>query len=348
MEVRCYDTALNLKHIIENFTSLQWERKYNECGNFSLVAPLTKENREALSLDSIVWIRGKPDGGIIESISMTTTDGVDTITASGRFLPGIMARRLIYPTFNFSGRVEQVMRDMFSQAVGFPGVVLGPDNGFTETVESIQATYKELLVYEQNLAKSANFGIRFTPDDRTQKITFNIFKGVDRSLNQSERPRVVFSDEYENLTSVDYTDSTQLHHNVCVVGGQEEQDYKVYETVGETGSTGFNRREVYFEGDVQSNGMTWAAYIAALRQRGQTILDQSLESESFQCTTQFNGNFKYGVDYDLGDIVSIYKRDWGIERDMRITEAKEVYESELPKIELVFGNPLPTKINWEV
>lgn len=348
MELRCYDTGLNLKSVVENFTSLQWTRKYNECGDFSVTAPLTESTKNAFSVDSIVWVKGKPDGGIVESITMNSEIGSGTITASGRFLPGVMGRRLIYPKFNFSGRIEEIMREMFSQAQGFPNIVLGDDNGFEDELESVQASYKDLLTYEQNLAKSANFGIRFRPDDREKLITFEIYKGLDRSLNQRERPRVVFSDEYENLANVKYTDNTSLHYNVCVVGGQSNQDYKYYETVGDDTTTGYNRREVYFESDVQSNGLTWEQYVAALRQRGQTILDQSLESESFECSTQLNGNFKYQVDYDLGDIVSIYKSAWGIERDMRITEVREVYETEQPRIDLVFGTPLPTTINWEV
>lgn len=38
-------------------------------------------------------------------------------------------------------------------------------------------------------------------------------------------------------------------------------------------------------------------------------------------------NFSYKKDYDLGDIVTVRKKAWGIEMDKRITEIQEIYEN---------------------
>lgn len=349
MEVRIYDENLDLVQIVENYSSLIWTRGYNTCGSFSIKAPLIEQNINALKIGRIVSIKGKPEAGLIENLTLSTVGFDSDLTATGRFLDAIMDRRLVYPKFTFSGNVEGIMREMFSQAKSFPGVVLGTSKGYTETMDSMQATYKSLLTYEQNLAQSVNYGIRFVPDFTNKTITFDIYKGVDRSLNQSDRPRVVFSDEYENLSSITYKNNDQLLKTVCVVGGQGEETYKVYETVGDTGSSGFARRETYYEAsDVSSEGLTWAQYIAALRSRGQLVLDQSKESETFECTIRMNGNFIYEQDYNVGDVVSVSKEAWGLEKDYRVTEAREIYETEVPKVELTLGTPLPTTINWEV
>lgn len=54
----------------------------------------------------------------------------------------------------------------------------------------------------------------------------------------------------------------------------------------------------------------------------------------------------YGRDYDLGDMVTLQNKDWGITMDARITAVKEVYEAgRSPRIELTFGNDRPTLID---
>lgn len=346
MEIRIYNNDFNLISIIENQISLLWNRKYSECGEFTLTVPITPENVKALKLGNLVWVRGKADTGMIETLTFDSDS--NTLQADGRFLLGVMDNRLIYPAFSFTGKTEVCMRTLFSQMIDEPWIELGELQGFEEEIE-LYALYKNLLTYEQNLAKGAALGMRFRPLFGQKKVVFEIYKGLDHSINQRERQRVIFSEEYENLESATYTESVKLEKNICVVGGQGESEYKVYVTVGDTGQTGLNRREVYQEAtDVGSEGLTWQQYLKALEERGQMILDQSQKSDSFSFITTANGNFKYGIDYDLGDVVTIKKESWGLQEDMRISEVNEIYESEVPKVEITFGTPIPETITWEV
>lgn len=50
-----------------------------------------------------------------------------------------------------------------------------------------------------------------------------------------------------------------------------------------------------------------------------------------------NSPFKYEIDYDLGNIVTIQNREWGVTRDVRIIEIREIYESGGVQIEATFG-----------
>ena len=59
-----------------------------------------------------------------------------------------------------------------------------------------------------------------------------------------------------------------------------------------------------------------------------------------------SGNFKYGSDYDLGDIVTVRKDSFGVSKDLRITEINEIYENGIYKITPTFGSPLPDSIDW--
>lgn len=55
--------------------------------------------------------------------------------------------------------------------------------------------------------------------------------------------------------------------------------------------------------------------------------------------------FKYQEDFELGDIVTIQNKDWGVTMNARIIEAQEVYEESGFNLELTFGNKIPTLID---
>lgn len=347
MEIRIYDPNMDFKGIIENQSSLIWTRRYNESGEFELHAPVTADNVNLLRLGNLVWKRDAVDAGVIESIYIEETTLKNEITAKGRFLTSYMDRRLIRPTFNFSGKVEIAMRTILTNAVEIPRVQLGELMEFDETVE-FQATYKNLLTYESKLAKSANFGYRFRPDFNNKVIYFEIYKGLDRSIHQSDRNRVIFSEDYSNISEADYEENEQVYSNICYVGGQGEGANRTYVTVGDDTLVGLARREMYKNGsDISSDGLTTAQYLDKLRQRGYEALEDNAFYNYFECKTVPEGNFKYCTNYDIGDIITVSKINWGISQDLRLSEINEIYEYGNQVIEPTFGNPLPETVDWE-
>ena len=56
-------------------------------------------------------------------------------------------------------------------------------------------------------------------------------------------------------------------------------------------------------------------------------------------------NFKYGIDYDLGDTVTVTKKSWDINQDLKITEIMEEYAGGKMTVIPTFGNPLPG-LDW--
>ena len=322
MEVRIYDRDLNFKGVIENHTSLIWTRKYYEPGNFEIHAPITEQNLRLLAKGNIISKRGSSEAGVIEDIENEESDLKNEITAKGRFLSSYMDRRLIKSTVNFSGKIEVAMRNLLSGVTAIPLVELGTLNGFTETVE-FQATMKNLMTYETKLAKAGTIGYRFRPDFRNRKIIFETYKGTDRTTAQGINSRVIFSESYNNLNNVIYKYNDQQYRTKAIVGGEGEGAARVYVEVG--GGTGLDLREIFVDAkDIQSEGLTDAAYKAALAQRGRETLAANVVSESVECETEADINFKYKTHYDLGDIVTVKKKKWGIVLNQRITELQEV------------------------
>ena len=347
MEVRIYDAQMNFAGLVENQTSVLWNRKYFEAGNFELYCPVTVNNQSLLKRGNLVWIRGAAEAGVIESLTIEQNDIKNQITAKGRFLESYMSRRLIRPTYNIqNGYVETAMRAILSNAEPIPLVQLGEVQGFTETV-SFQATYKNLLDYETKLSKYSNIGFRFRPNFTDKTITFELYKGLDRTFNQTDRNRVIFSEGYNNLQQAKYTENDQLLKTVCYVGGEGEGSARTYAIAGDDTLIGLARREVYVNAsDIQSEDLTHDEYMAALVQRGNNELQHDSLVTSVECTTDANSNFKYKTNYDLGDIVVIRKENWDLSIDLRMTEITEIYEYGEMKVSPVFGNPLPSTIDW--
>ena len=347
MEIRIYDAGMNFQGIIENQRSLLWNRQYNETGDFELHCPVTPYNINLLRRGNLVWKRGSADAGIIESRHIEEDADTREIVASGRFLTAYMDRRLVRPLFNFSGRAEVAMRTILSNAVAIPHVQLGTLQGFTETID-FQATYKKLLSTEQKIAKQCQLGFRFRPDFTAKTITFEVYKGLDRSMAQPDRARVIFSEDFRNLNRAIFEENDQVYSNVCYVGGKGEGSERVFVTVGDTTSTGFERREVFVNGsDISDENLTNAQYLEALRQRGREKLAEMAYYQSVECEAIPCGNFEYGVDYDLGDIVTIKKESWGIAQNLRLSGVTEIYENGTQTISPVFGEPVPVTANWE-
>lgn len=346
MELRIYDLDLNRKGVIDNFQSLIWTRKYYESGTFEIYAPLTQSNIDLLKQERLVAKDGSIEVGIIESIELTDQANKKQIVVKGRFLSSLLERRLIKSTFSFNGLTEVAMNDLISVVEPIPNLSTTALNGFTDKV-TFQATMKNLLTIMTKLSKTSNIGFRVATDFVNKKLTFETYKGIDRSASQSANNKVIFSENFENINDTSYSYNSTLYKTKVFVGGEGEGPDRVYVELG--GGEGYDLREVFVDAkDIQSMEFsTNDEYLDALKQRGQEKLSSMVEVEAFDYQTSAMGNFKYKKDYDLGDIVTIRKESWGISLNKRITGIEEVYEQGGVIINPTLGEPIPESITWE-
>lgn len=346
MEIQVYSRNLYKKGTIENHTSLQWHRKYYECGTFELHAPVTNKNLKLLQPGNIITIGNKKEAAVIRGDqSEEESTLVNEIVRNGYFLPAYFGDRLTGPTFNFSGTVEDAMRYMINRAEEIPLLQIADGIGDQTKIE-FQATYKNLLSYMAKLARYAEIGFRVVPDFKKKKITFETYKGIDRTQKQGKNPRVIFSESYKNLNQAKHNYSDESYVTKVIVGGAGEGENRVYVTVG--GGTGFDLREYFLDAkDINRDELTDTQYLAALRTRGEEFLAEHGICENFEAEAEADVNFTYGKDYDLGDIVTVKKKKWGKIQNLRITEICEVYEYGGMYVVPTFGDALPTTINWD-
>lgn len=343
--IRVYDKTLRFLGVIENHTSLIWTRRYFEPGEFELHAPITDRNLELLRPGHILIKRGDDEAAVIEDREDEESNIKNEITRGGRFLTGYFDRRLCgKTTINFSGLEEVAMRQLTTSSDAIPLMQLGTLQGFTERVE-FQVTMKNLCTYLTKLARASTLGYRVRPDFKNKKLLFEVYKGVDRTLSQGVNARVIFSEAYQNINNAVYKYNDQNLRTKAYIGGQGEGAARVYEVIG--GGSGLDLREVFIDAkDLSDENLTETQYRAALRQRGHEKMAEYVVAESLECETEPHINFRYKEHYDLGDIVTVEKRGWGIKMDKRVTELQEVHQYGGMFVAPTFGEPMPETIDW--
>ena len=346
MDLYIYNPDIELQGVIDGYSSLRWRRRYFEPGEFEMHCPASDSNVALLTEGNIVHRLDRQEAGIIEGIAIATSDtGGDEITATGRMGSSMLDRRIITPTINFTGTVEDAMRKIVSDNAitnrPLPRLVLGDAAGLTPTAAG-QVTYKTILYAIEALGKAAPLGFRVRLDVPDRQWIFEVYDGVDRSVTQTARPYVLFSDEFKNIDSPSYVLDTTGYSNYAVVGGEGEGSVRTVVTVDQTG--GGERRELWVDAkDLQKGDLSDTDYQAQLRQRGAEKLAEAVRSESFSAAAVDTGNFAYLTDWDLGDIVSF--ECWGLRLDRRITEVEEVDEGGVVTVTPTCGSPLPETLD---
>lgn len=349
-QVKVYDINLMRQGVIDVYRSLIWTRKYKEAGTVELHAALNSKNLKLLQRGHIVTMTGTVESAVIEG--MAADDYSNEITATGHMLSSGLSRRGIKTVVNVSNETyEDVMRKLvdisaINSSNPLPGLALGERKGLGGTV-TLQVSYKDLYTYLIKLSACSNLGFRIRADYKEKKFYFEVYEGKDHSKNQTGNKRVIFSEVYRNINKTTFTTNEQNYKTHAVVFGDGEGTARtVMEATIDEAATGWERREIMVDArDIKRDGLTEAQYKSALIQRGTEKLAEYGIVECLEAVTLPNMNFTYKTDYDLGDIVTVDKKAWGIKMDKRITEIQEVYENGGLSIVPTFGEPLPDKVD---
>lgn len=154
-------------------------------------------------------------------------------------------------------------------------------------------------------------------------------------------PIVLFSPEYGNFLSGTYTFDKTNYKNVAMVAGEGEGASRKMAAVGN--ASGRSRYEVFVDqSSLSSNDgeISDIDYMIQLRTAGEEKLAEYGTSETYESTVDPEGNYQYGIDYNLGDIVEV-ENEYGLTSRVRITEVIESEDENgytcIPKFENVEG-----------
>ena len=345
MQIEIYNmTVLNdklnisLEAVCDSFSSLLWDIEYYKCGAFEVYIAASPRNIEIFQTGRIV---GRDDDkehfGLIESVELETDaeDG-DYLIVKGRFLMCLLEKRIIYPTLNFTtmtayGIIIQKAVENNALTSGnrlIPGLKLEEIQGtcWSQTTK-LQVSYENLMKWIfticEKIGGTAN--IRLSKIDNEQyEMIFELSQGTDRSILQKINPHIIFSDRYNNLLSFTYFTDTSVKKNYAYVLGKGEGE-KRKRTIYFEGSepSSLDRYEVYVDAkdisdeeqiDNETRPLSDAEYSELLKEKGkQSLVPITMRSES-QIAVQ-STQFQYGVDYFVGDFVTVEHHRFGIRQN---------------------------------
>ncbi len=369
MELYVFNRDLELIGIIETFTSLRWVRRYYKTGEFELHCALNSDTLSLLQRDNIIYKKDDVEAGYIETRQLKIgTDGQELLEVRGKFLTNYLDRRISWDRVNFVGRTEELMRKLVLDNAINPSIasrkisnlILGGIKNYAEDIK-YQNSFGNILEQLENISSTSNLGYRNIMNIKDKKIIFEVYKGIDRTVNNGTIAPCIFSRDFENILEQEYTDSLNNYRNTTLIAGAGEGSARKLTSIEE--GQGLDRYELYVDArdiqntkqveknDSEGNTVTedvpisWEEYRPMLLQRGKEKLSECEEIQTFDSKVNTRGNNVYKKDYDIGDIITVADKKWGLQLDTRITEIEEIYEGGKVEINPTFGNNIPTLVD---
>lgn len=333
MDLIILDTNLDAILPIDNYKSFIWTDRYYSYGDFELYATISEDLIKYIKQDYYLINRESEHVMIIEKIliSSDVEDG-NHITVSGRSLESILDRRIVWGQKTLRGNLQNGIKTLLDECIISPTdkdrkidnfiFEASTDPAITGLTIDAQYTGDNLYDVIQKICEERNIGFKITLNDNKQFV-FKLYKGTDRSYDQTDLPYVIFSPNFENIINSSYIESRASFKNITLIGGEGEGAARKYTTVGS--GVGLNRRELFTDArDISSDVgdgviLTNEEYIAELQQRGKEKLIEKPEVISFEGQVETTLMFKYGEDFFIGDVVQIAD-EYGHETKARILE----------------------------
>lgn len=350
--IRVFDKDLNFLTEIDNYESLQFTRRYYSYGDFEINININKNNTEYLQKDNIILL-GKDTNkiGIIKHKEIEISeDGKEseTIKVIGYTIDYLLGYRTMTPPSGqpqntISGNSETVIKHYINDYIINPINIERKIDLFNLTNNqnrginiSWGSRFKNLSKELNNICLYSGLGISAKLNTSTMKIDIDVFEGKDLTAGQLINNPVIFSHDFDNIKTQHYVDSDLNYKNYAYIGGQGEGVDRTIVEIGD--ATGINRIETFIDARDISE-------IADLEERGRQALVEFGQVKTLEGDMLQSNSFVYEQDWDLGDIVTVFDKKWGVTMDTRITEVKEIYEPDGFNIEVVFGNNVPTLID---
>lgn len=344
MNVYILDREFNKVGIIDDYVSLIWRPAYYSVGDFELYMRASSE-AVALLQKNYYLVREKDmavdESGnttyknvmIIKKFHLSTdAEAGDFLTYTGRELKFILHQRIIWKQTNLNSKVEYALRRLVKENAieptdsnrVIPALTLGEETGLTATIrKQITGAYLDESI--EGICATCGYG--WTVYIENASMVFSVYQGVDRSYNQNGIPYVVFGDRFDNLLNSEYELNSEEYANTNLIAGEGEGTARIYTTIG-SDNVGLDRYELFTDArDISQNKetedeITLEEYLELLQERGAEKLASRVITEGFTGEVLSDLTFKYGIDFFLGDTVTVMN-SYGISKNVMVLSAIE-------------------------
>lgn len=378
MELYIFNKYLELKGILDTFISLRWIRRFHKSGEFQLNCMFDINTLNLLKPENIIYRKDDLEAGYIETLQIKLNEtGQEYLEIKGKFLTNYLNSRISWERIKFDGGLESLIRKLINDNIINPkninrkisNLVLGDIKGFNENIK-YSDSFGNILGQLEKISTTNNIGFRNILDIKTKKIIFDLYKGVNRTANNSSIAPCIFSREFENILNQEYVNSFNNYKNTTLIAGAGEGSARKI-TYMENG-IGLDRHELYVDArdisdkeektrmvedrDLEGNiigeheetyeaEIPWDRYEPLLLQRGKEKLSECKKIETFNSKINIQSNNVYKKDYDLGDVVTIRDKKWNLMINERITEIEEIFDNNGKSVNVMFGNQIPSIID---
>lgn len=337
MSLELYTPDYSNRYEISHAISVQMSEYYNEVGKLILVMPVNDYNIEALKNDSVLYDTVKKAAFILKNVKTDTPQ--NRITANGYTTNHLLNSRVIaspVAVTNVESGVYTIVNDNLR---GMSRVSTAAAKGLTEETE-ITLYGKPVLEQIMPVLSSVDLGQRMVWNHRTEKHTFEVYKGKDLT---SGIHSVVFSDEQGTARDLVINDDVSTFKNVAYVVSKfkdGDTEKELVEIVGD--ATGDDRHEQWFEVSLtKEEDETEEQFRARMRVHGAMELGKLIRRQSFSVVID---PAELGVLYNIGDLVSCVSQRFGVKFNARISGMKYKKDANSETTEVVLGEPKLTAI----
>jgi len=344
MEVYTLDSLLRRTQVVDQFDSLVWTERFQDIGDFELNVVSDAKNRslfrpgtQLATNDSLRVMTVK----IVED--HTDDEGKEMLKVVGDSLEQILEDRVVKDTlvsqfseWYLTGTPGDIARMMFDRVCRqgalsladkipflMPGTIF-PEDTLPEPTTPIlwSQAPDSLLTALRNVCQTYDLGFRLVRNFDMSQLYFDIYPGNDRTSRQNELKPVIFAASLDSIQNTTEYSTIAGSKNVAYVFTEvaSEQQYEiVYGENVDPDISGFERRVLYINatdinGDVSADDIS-----TQLIQKGVEALQNARALELFDGEVNQHNQYKYGVDYELGDIVELRNKD-GVVTYKRVTE----------------------------
>ena len=349
---------------ISDYDSLEIERNYYSVSKMVLRVPKTMENADLLRKGNLLALTNNPTYPyIIEHFGSIKEGRKEIIEVYAYSLNYLLSFRTVPTQTVLRGHVEDVVKELIRINAINPSdpnrvipLLSLEDNLFSGINTIISKTGSNLLEHSFDILKEFEFSLDLIVDyqagsTNVSNIKVMTWRGNDRSINQSTLPRVMFSQDFDNILSQNYYNSDLDLKTVAYVAGEGEGVNRAIQQVNN--ASGLFRREqyvdardlqrTYFDENGDQQTLVEDDYLSSLTNRGLENLSNRLTVESFEATVD-DVQYRLGTDYGLGDLVTFQDSELGVTLNVRVTSIKTISNKEGVTHTPSFGTGIPNKL----
>ena len=320
---------------VRSISSLQWMECYQSVGEAKLVCAATPINRQIL-FNGVLLLNTDRPGLLAQVQAVEIDDDMQTakMTVRAKLTAYRLKGRVLMHTADISAAEAGVLQAVRANLRGVP-LEVAPAKGLPERYDG-QISWGSLLDMAEKVAGRTGLGFRVAVDNALQE-TFEVYKGVNRTVPGSDTYVGFLGDTVGNISSIKLMDDVSTYYNTAIVAGEGEGAARKVATVSI--DDGGPRRELFVnaadltskytvelsDGSTEERTLTPQAYAAQLEARGKQALAEAYVGSTVVADLS-QSMMLFGHDYEVGDILPLQLARYGVTVNVRLSKITLAYE----------------------